>query len=282
MIKIIIALITFGAAALLFLSVPKLSRSVAQQYKDQFTESAAKNLTDLFLFVDPQTLFRFNLLGILVGYLLTWLYTDSWVVALIVAVILLAMPKKIYQYLRNSRRKKFVNQLPDTLIMLSSSMRAGSSLIGSLETMVAESPAPTSQEFGLVLRELRIGGEFGATLDKMAERIDEAEVNLVVAGMKISKEVGGNLADMLERMADTLRKKLEMEGKIEALTSQGKAQGIVMSLLPALIVLALNHMEPEAMEHLWKDPIGWVVIAIAITAQYIGYRFIKKIVTIDV
>lgn len=282
MVKLLVAIIVFIMVILLFFSGSKVSKILAKKYKEEFTESASKNLTDLFLFIDPQILFRFNLVIIVVGGLLAWLITQSWFIAMVVAVVLFAMPKKIYEFLRQRRKKQFVAQLPDTLIMISSSMRAGSSLIGSLETMVSDAPAPTNQEFGLFLRELRIGGDFGETLDKMAVRIDDAEVDLVVAGMKISKEVGGNLADMLERLADTLRKKLEMEGKIDALTSQGKAQGIVMSLLPTLIVVALNHMEPEAMEHLWKDPAGWAVIAIALIMQYIGYRFIKKIITIDV
>ena len=282
MIKVFIALFAFSATALFIWSGTRVFQTVAQEYKDQFTETASKNLTDLFLFVEPQVLFKINLFAIVFGFLFFWWFFGSWIPALGIAVVLLFLPKKIYRILRNRRRKLFVSQLPDSLITLSTGMRAGSSLVGALENLVSEAPAPTNQEFGLFLRELRIGGEFGETLDKMSHRLEEAEVELVVAGMKISKEVGGNLADMFERLADTLRKKLEMEGKIVALTSQGKAQGIVMSLLPTLIVFALYHMEPEAMGRLFTDPAGWVVIAIALVMQYIGYRFIKKIVTIDV
>ncbi|MGX5173451.1 type II secretion system F family protein [Aliikangiella sp. IMCC44653] len=278
----IVPSIIFIATILLVLAGAQVSAVMAKNYKEQFNETASKNLTDLFLFVDSQTLFKLNLLAIVLGFLVVWWLTGNWFPALIVSIILLAAPKKIYQFLRNRRKKAFLHQMPDTLMMLSSSLKAGGSLTSALETMVADSPAPTSQEFSLFLRELRIGRDFGESLDNMANRINEPEVKMVISGMKISKEVGGNLADMLERLADTLRRKLEMEGKIVALTSQGKAQGIVMSLLPAFIVFALNHIEPEAMQRLWTEPAGWIVIAIAVTMQYIGYRFIKKIVTIDV
>jgi tight adherence protein B len=116
----------------------------------------------------------------------------------------------------------------------------------------------------------------------MLARIPELDFKLVVSGMQISKEIGGNLAETLERLADTLRRKLEMEGKIDALTGQGKMQGIVMTALPLFIGFILYHMEPVHMMRLFTEPMGWAVCAITAIMLYVGYTFIRKIVNIDV
>jgi tight adherence protein B len=105
---------------------------------------------------------------------------------------------------------------------------------------------------------------------------------MVVAGMRISREVGGNLADILETLADTLRRKHTMEGKIKALTAQGKMQGIIMTALPLFLMLILTYMEPEAMQPLYHTMMGWAVLAIVAVMEVIGYVAINKITTIDV
>lgn len=166
--------------------------------------------------------------------------------------------------------------------MICASMRSGSSLISAIEAMVQEADAPISQEFSLFLREQRLGVDFIEALNNMVERMPEQDFKLVVAGMQISKEIGGNLAETLERLGDTLRKKIEMEGKIDSLTAQGRIQGIVMTGLPIFLGYVLYHMEPVHMSRLFTEPMGWAVIAGCSIMLYIGYFFIKKIVNIDV
>ena len=105
---------------------------------------------------------------------------------------------------------------------------------------------------------------------------------MVTAAMKISREVGGNLSEILEGVASTIRRKREMEGKIRALTAQGKLQGIVMTGLPILLGVVLYHMEPAHMSRLFNEPIGWAVLAVTTLLVSVGYVFIRKIVNIDV
>ena len=108
------------------------------------------------------------------------------------------------------------------------------------------------------------------------------DLGMVISALRISREVGGNLAEVLEALADTLRRKHTMEGKIDSLTAQGKLQGVVMTGLPILLAFLLNILEPEAMEKLWTTPIGWIVLAIFIFMEGLGYFMISKITTIDV
>src|SRR5690606_9441511 len=192
------------------------------------------------------------------------------------------LPRLAMNFLRKRRQATFLSDLPDGLLGVSNMMKAGSNLTMSLEVMVAESAGPLSQEFGLFLRELRMGVAFERALDNLYVRMRVAELQIVVAGMKISRDVGGSLADVLARLSDTIRRRLEMEGKIKSLTAQGKMQGVVMSCLPIHIGYLLYHIEPAAMGRLFTDHAGWGVCTVIVIGEYIGYRFIKKIVTIDV
>ncbi|WP_341503844.1 type II secretion system F family protein [Gallaecimonas sp. GXIMD4217] len=277
------------AMALAFLSVTLLiwagkhvGSQLAARYKETFTSSARTNLADMFLFIEPQQLFWLNVATILVVPVLFRLLAGSWVLGIIASIVLAVLPRFAYRFLHAKRRRRFVEQLPDALNMIASSMASGANAGTAIEYMAAEMDAPISQEFSLFLREQRLGVEFNQALNNMLKRIPEDEFQLVVAGMQISRDVGGNLAEILARLSDTLRKKLEMEGKIRSLTAQGKMQGVVMTGLPVFIGVALYHMEPQAMGRIVSEPIGWGVIALASLLLITGYVFIKKIVTIDV
>ena len=104
----------------------------------------------------------------------------------------------------------------------------------------------------------------------------------LVTALRINREVGGNLAETMESLGETLRRKAMMEGKIESLTAQGKLQGIVMTGLPILLGTLLNFIEPEAMSKLWTTTVGYIVLAIIIMMEVMGYLMIKKITSIDV
>jgi tight adherence protein B len=236
----------------------------------------------MLLVIEPQKLFIANIIGMAVFFVFIWSYTGAVVLAIILVTIVAFLPPYFYKYLQNRRKKLFIKQLPDALNMICASMRSGSSLSNAIEAMVQEQDAPLSQEFSLFLREQRLGVDFNDGLSNMLERIPELDFKLVVSGMQISKEIGGNLAETLERLSDTLRRKLEMEGKIDALTGQGKMQGIVMTALPLFIGFILYHMEPTHMMRLFTEPMGWAVCAITAIMLYVGYTFIRKIVNIDV
>ena len=252
------------------------------KYERRFTETANQTLTEIFIFIDPKKLFVINLGAIFFCFCIIYILTGFIVLALISAVVLGMTPRHLWSFMRNRRNNRFLLELPDALTSIASMMKAGTNLNVALEVVVAETKGPIAQEFGLFLKELRVGVDYNIALDNLIRRVPLQELELVVAGMKISREIGGSLADVLYRLADTLRRKIEMDGKIRALTAQGKAQGWVMSLLPIFLALVLNHMEPEAMAHLFTDPIGWVVCVIFVIFLYLGYFFIKKIVSIDV
>jgi tight adherence protein B len=178
--------------------------------------------------------------------------------------------------------RKFERQLPDALVMLSGTLRAGASIPNALDSLIAESPVPLSQEFSLLVRERKLGVDLDTALENMERRIPLEDLSMALSAIRISREVGGDLAATLESLADTLRRKLTMEGKIESLTAQGKLQGIVMSGLPVLLMLILLKLEPATMSLMFTTKIGWAVLFLVLCMQVLGFLAIRKITRIDV
>jgi len=254
----------------------------AQQYQNTFTTHARVKLADLFLLVEPEKIFVLNIVMIVVTFIFSYLYFGSFILAAIFGLIMGFVPQLVFKFLTKRRCTQFIAQLPDMLQSSSTAMKAGASLNQALESVVSEESGPVAQEFDLFLRELRVGVDFNQALNNIYHRMPLMDFKLVVSGMQISREIGGNLADTLERLADTLRRKIEMEGKIDALTAQGRAQGIVMTLLPIVLGYGLYLMEPKQMSIFWTHWLGWTLMAIMGVMLLIGYLVIQKIVNIDV
>ena len=257
-------------------------RSVLARQQSDLETSTRTTLADMFIFLDPTQIFYYNVAALVILPTLVWLFTNNPVFVTFTAVATLVLPKYYIKSLAARRLKRFEEQLPDALMMVSGAMRAGASLNVALESMVKEQKPPLSQEFELMLREQRLGVDFDTALVNMEKRNPLQDFSLVVSGLRISREVGGNLAEILESLSATLREKATMEGKIRSLTAQGKMQGIIMSCLPLLMMAALNWIEPQAMGTMFTTLFGWVTLSVILIMITIGYLFIRKITDIDV
>lgn len=277
----LVAIIAFAAIVAVWAMI-QVARDLLAKQKQTIEVQAKSGLEDLFIFVDANKLFYFNIAALFIIPGILWGLTGNPVLVGGAAAIIIIIPRFAVNFLRKRRFKLFEKQLPDALLMVSGAMRAGASLTVAMEGMVKEQRPPLSQEFELMLREQRLGVDFDTALRNMEARLPLPDFVMVVSGMRISREVGGNLADILETLADTLRRKHQMEGKIEALTAQGKMQGIVMTGLPLFLMLILTQMEPEAMSPLYNTWYGWVTLAVVGVLLSIGYLAIRKITTIDV
>lgn len=275
---LLIGLMVTGAVILLI----RASMAGYSAYRQRFTDRARSQLEEAFVFFDPNKLFAASVVCTIVLPPLLWLLTGNAFLAVVAAVLAIAGPRIALKRINKKRRLKLVTQLPDTLLMLGSSLRAGTSLQIALDIAIRETPAPLSQELGIVVREQRLGLALEDALESMSARLRLPEVELVVAAMTIARDVGGNLAETFDRLANTLRQKATMEGKIRSLTSQGKLQGLIVGALPLFLMLALSYMQPDAMAPLFNSLIGWCVLAVIGVLELIGFLMIKKIVTIDV
>lgn len=270
------------ASAVLAWFVIDMGTVTLKRYRTSFTKSAGFKAREFFLFIDPRKLFIVNLAGMALVPLLVSILTGSALLGVPVLLFMALLPRTVYAWMRKRRMRQFEEQLPDALMMLAGGMRAGIGLNAAIAQLVTETAGPLGQEFTLLLREQRLGLQLEQSLSNLARRVPTQTTTLVVSAMRIANETGGGLAETLERTAHTVRSRLQMEGKIGALTAQGKLQAWVVGALPLALMLVLNKMEPEAMAYLWHDRIGWATLAVIGVLEGLGIYVIRRIVAIDV
>ncbi len=252
------------------------------RYREQFTEQTNVSLREMFLFMDPQRLYAMQLGLMMMAVAAAWIASESWPLMLAALVLALVLPRIVLNNMRRRRLETIEQQLPDALLIIAGALRAGTNLSAALQQFVQESRPPVTQEFSLVLREQRLGVSLDQALSSLDTRVGLQSMTLAVSAMRIAAETGGGLAEALERASQTLRAKLAMEGKIKALTSQGKLQAIVVGSLPLVLIFALLRMEPTDMGKLFTTQIGWAVLVIVAVLEILGVLLIRKIVAIDV
>lgn len=253
-----------------------------RRYRQVYTQETGIKLSELFLFIDPAQLWLASLVCAALGSVLVWAIAGSWLAGLLAGGLATRLPGILVESLRRRRLLRFERQLPAALMSLAGGLSAGASLAVALRHIVEQSEAPLSQEFGLMQREQRLGVPFAIALDHLHERVPSEATVLVTAALRVAAQTGGNLAEALERIADTLRDRLLLQGKIRALTAQGRMQAWIVGALPVLLALVLNRLEPEAMAVLWSTPMGWTVLAIVLLLETTGVMMIRRIVNIDI
>lgn len=250
-------------------------------YRSRFTENARMQTADMFVTVDPTKLFLVNVLALVLIPIILHAYFQLWVITGSAIGVLLIVPGLIWKRLRNKRLRKIEEQLPDAFLMIASSLQSGASFNTALEDMVRQSPPPLSQEFGLLVKRMRLGVPMEDGLLELEKRIPLQSFIMASSAVRISREVGGNLVRTINSMAQTLRRKQTMEGKIDSLTAQGRAQGRFMSALPVVLAIGLSFLEPEAMKQLYTTKVGILILTGMVVMQVLGFMFIRKITTID-
>jgi tight adherence protein B len=277
----VMVVVAVSAALLTWFAIDVGTGTMAR-YRATFTERAKFQVQEFFLFIDPRKLFVANLAVMAIGGTLTWSATGSALVGMAAFGALALVPRVLYWWMRQKRLRMFEEQLPDALMMLAGGLRAGVGLSSAIQQLVVEAQPPISQEFSLLLREQRLGVTLEQALSNLNRRVPTQTTVLVVSAMRVAAETGGGLAETLERTSQTIRSRLQMEGKIGALTAQGKLQAWVVGLLPLVLMAILNKMEPEAMSMLWHTRLGWATLVVIAFFELMGMYVIRKIIAIDV
>jgi len=282
MILLFVLAAVFLSVSLIAYATINSSSTAWTEYSSSFSLSTESNLQNLFVFADTRKLLIIYLSSFIIvpGVLY---FLDANVVVIVISVVALYLaPRFLFSWLAERRKRKINEALPDGLALIAGAMRAGSTFSIAIQALVEEQDGPLGQEFSLLLREQRVGARMEEALDNLAERVQTEEMDLFVSAALIAQEVGGNLSEILQRLSETIRRKLEMEGKIKALTAQGVLQGYVVTALPFMIMLALFFVEPEATKPLFSSLLGWLFLGVIVVLQVIGGITIRKIVRIDV
>lgn len=206
-----------------------------------------------------------NILGPLIGMLLGYL-----------------VPTLFIRIKQRRRLTRFNLQINDCLTMISNSLKAGYSFFQAIDLVSREMPEPISKEFGRALKEMNLGASTEEALEDMVIRVGSSDLDMVVQAVLIQRQVGGNLAEVLDKIAFTIRERIRIKAEIKTITAQGRMSGVIIALLPLALAMMLATMNPEYFSLLWTTTIGNVMIAFAVLLEVIGVMVIRKIVNIRI
>ena len=231
--------------------------------------------------VRASELIFYTIAGAIAGGLLGVLLLGP-VLGIAIAIGVGIAPAAYVNHKQRSRTKAFERQLPDTLTLLASSLRAGFSFMQGLETVSQEIGAPMRRELQRVFTEVRLGRAVEDALGDAAERMQSRDLAWTVMAIKIQREVGGNLAVLLDTVADTMLKRDRIRREIRALTAEGRMSAIVLALVPPLSGLALYVIAPDYLSGLFDYTAGWVALLGAVILMVVGGAWLQRLVDIEV
>ena len=251
------------------------------QYQERYVVKSMNDLSDMFLFVDSRQLLVLNVASMSLLGILSWLVFNP-LISVGMTISGFFWPMLMVKLYRRRRVKKFNTQLVDALQTMASALKAGLTFPQASEHLSREGQPPLSQEFTLFVKEVKLGVPLEKALVNMSQRVGSDDLELVVVATNIARQLGGNMAEMFETISATIRERFRLEGKIDALTSQGKLQGWVVAAMPLILGLVLNSMRPDLMQPMLNHPFGYVLVAVICVMEALGVLLIRRIVNIDI
>jgi len=182
--------------------------------------------------------------------------------------------------LADRRRSKFDQQLGDNILLISGGLRAGHSVVAAIDSAAKEAPVPSSEEFARVVNEIRIGRDLEAALADTAGRMKNEDFAWIGQAIQINREVGGDLAEVLEHVGETIRERGEIKAQVKALSAEGKLSAIILMALPFAIGLMLMVVNPKYIGVLTTHVLGWVMLGVGSVMMIIGGLWMRKIIQI--
>jgi tight adherence protein B len=216
--------------------------------------------------------------GIVAGRILHW----PNILSIVVGIGLLTGPNLIVDIKRRRRLKRFMNHFPEALEMFARSLRAGHSFTGAIQLVAQEMPDPIGPEFSKVFEEQNLGIPLRQALIGMTERVDILDVKFFVTAILIQRETGGNLAEIIDKIAYVIRERFRVQGQLKVFTAQARISGTILALLPVGMAVLLGILNPEYMKPLWVEKTGKIMIGVAVTMQILGFLAIRKIIRIKI
>lgn len=219
----------------------------------------------------------------LAGFAFVWYLLPAFrSLALLFGIACGLMPIVYILRVRRDRLRKFEEMFPEGLEFLSRSMRAGHAFTVSLELIHSEFQEPLAGEFRRVFDEQNLGLPLEMAFQKFAERVPLMDVRFFVSAVLLQKRTGGNLAELLDKLAYLIRERFKLRGRIRAISAHGRMTGTVLSLIPVVVALIMSWVNPDLIAFFFRDELGRMMMGAAIALQVIGYMVIRKIVAIEV
>jgi tight adherence protein B len=258
----------------------KLAQKIVDKYRlgpkiGNFLEQAGMKWT-------AARLVQTCLMALAGGVVLGWMLTSSIIMAVALGAVAAAAPVYFIYRKRKSRLHRFEEIFPDALEFVSRSMRAGHAFSVSLEMIHREFQEPVAGEFRRTFEEHNLGLPIEIALQKLAKRVPSLDVHFFVSAVLLQKRTGGNLAEILDKLAYVIRERFKLRGRIRAVSAHGKMTATALSAIPAAVAVLMFYTNPDYVKFFFKDDTGNIMLGSAVFLQLVGYMIMKKIVNIEV
>lgn len=279
---LLIALFITSAILLISYALIPLILGRAKAWEEKKTKSVGQELDKMFYDKNPRNIVRLYLALPPVLAALVFFFSMSFLFAIAGAVLGLLIPNFILRIKEQRRRQKFNNQILDAIMVISSSLKGGLSLLQVLEVVSEMMPAPMAQEMGLVVRENKMGITLEQSLRRLQERMYSEELNSLINAVLIARETGGDLVKVLGRLSVTIRDNRKLKDNIKTLTMQGRLQGLIMSALPFLFIAWVVSFNREHFNIMLQNELGRTLLFVAVILQVVGMILIRKFSQINI
>jgi len=277
----IVLLLVTGSVFFFSLVIFSVLSKAYEQYQERYVAKSMNDLIDMFLFIDARQMLILNVASMCLMGILSYIIFNP-ILAVGATVFGFFLPMLMVKHYRKRRIKKFNVQLVDALQAMANAFKAGLTFPQAIEHVAREAMPPLSQEFGLFVKEVKLGVPLEEALINMGRRVGSDDLELVVVSTNIARQLGGNMAEMFETISTVIRERFRLEGKIDALTSQGKLQGWIVAAMPGVLGMVLNYMRPDLMEPMMNHLFGWILVLIIAIMEVMGILIIRRIVNIDI
>ena len=186
------------------------------------------------------------------------------------------------RYLDGKRRAAFNQQLPEALATMTNALRAGLSVSQAFDSVIEQGENPMSEEVAILQQQLKIGMSFEEALESLSQRVGSDDLTLVTTAILISRKTGGNVTEIFDKISETIRGRMKIGRKVKSLTAQGRLQGIVVSVMPIFLGVAMTILKPKLMIPFLTSPAGALSVALMLVLIVLGWLMIRKIIRIDV
>lgn len=215
------------------------------------------------------------------GMFVLGLMLINWGLALLLCWFGYAIPGVWLRRVKERRLKRLTEQLVDGLELMGNGLKSGLTLAQAIELLVSELPPPLSEEFQQVLAEVRLGLDIEQALKNMAARLELAVVTILATGVSVTQRCGGDLTQIFENIAETIRARAEIEGKIQAVSSLGRFQGMILSIMPFALLLVLYFIDREHVESLFEYKFGLLALGVVVSLVIAANFWMSRLLKID-
>ena len=278
---ILVPCLFFIAAAIFLLTQPVYV--YAGERLAGFEAGVEQTLAELFIFNTKPRTVTYLVVGLTAFFVcLLGLSSRSLLGAAAGLVIGLGLPYLVIWRMTKRRRTKLEAQLMDGLITLANGTRAGLNLGQAIKLIEDYSKPPLSQEFGLLMREIEHGAAIDVALDRAGHRIKIHNFRLLFAALKTTRKRGGNIPETLDRLGESIREIVRLEEKVKALTAEGRMQAYLMALMPFIVMVIYGVIDPDGLKLLFNNGWGQTVLGVVLLLDFIGFMWMRKIVSFEI